>query len=358
LIFFSILQFIIRIHKNSHVRAIYPLKSQDGFITAGTDQKITKWTNKVAIDLEPRLKMLNIIKSSKKTNKIYLKKIILNNLLKFIVTKKSLEKFKVENSYDFKEFFVLQIIEIEGDISENRLVLSGQSESILVLDNNTGELIKRVKIHLRPSVRTLAQYKNKYNEEIFIISGGDDNLIKIWSLETELILFTFEGHTAIVRKIIQFNEKIISCSDDHSIRVWMEGKEEKNFNIHSSAINTFIQIKIQKDENSFASGDDEGVIKFWNMNGDIFQIINAGNESILSLKQIIGTSGDYNFLVSGSFDSYLKIWDILSGKLINCFCNYSLPIFDICILPNKIHNDSSFVIYSHETLIIQEIKNV
>ncbi|GIQ80918.1 hypothetical protein KIPB_001798, partial [Kipferlia bialata] len=53
-------------------------------------------------------------------------------------------------------------------------------------------------------------------------SGGDDTLIKVWSLETNKCVFTLKGHTDYIRTL-EFHPVepwLLSASDDNTARVW------------------------------------------------------------------------------------------------------------------------------------------
>lgn len=65
-------------------------------------------------------------------------------------------------------------------------------------------------------------------------------------------------------------------------------------------------------DGSLASGSSDKTIKIWNpITGQLLQTLEAHNESILSLEQL--TNGS---LVSGSKDNTLKIWNYQNGELL------------------------------------------
>merc|ERR1711991_222809 len=55
-----------------------------------------------------------------------------------------------------------------------------------------------------------------------IVSGSDDNTIRVWNVDTGECILTLKGHTSYVLSV-GFNHdgtKIVSGSDDNTIRVW------------------------------------------------------------------------------------------------------------------------------------------
>jgi WD40 repeat protein len=53
-----------------------------------------------------------------------------------------------------------------------------------------------------------------------LISGYDDNTIKVWSTDTWVCENTLEGHRDNVNSLLMHGDKLLSGSDDKSVRVW------------------------------------------------------------------------------------------------------------------------------------------
>ncbi len=60
------------------------------------------------------------------------------------------------------------------------------------------------------------------NDDNYIISGSEDNSIKIWERETSSEIQTLKRHSGYVTCIAFSNDDkyIISGSDDKSIKIW------------------------------------------------------------------------------------------------------------------------------------------
>ena len=65
------------------------------------------------------------------------------------------------------------------------------------------------------SVKTLCKISENY-----FASGSFDNKIKIWDINERKCADTLEGHSSNVTYIIKYDDKLISCSCDHSIKIW------------------------------------------------------------------------------------------------------------------------------------------
>uniref|UniRef100_A0A6B2LK67 Uncharacterized protein n=1 Tax=Arcella intermedia TaxID=1963864 RepID=A0A6B2LK67_9EUKA len=111
----------------------------------------------------------------------------------------------------------------------------------------------------------------------YVVSGGTDNLIKIWLLETRACIKTLVGHRNWVRtiKIHNDQEHIISGSFDTDVRIW--------------SIQT----------------------------GNCLKVLSGHKDYISS----ISCFGD--ILLSSSFDHSIKIWDMKTGKCVATLCDHT-----------------------------------
>ncbi len=74
------------------------------------------------------------------------------------------------------------------------------------------------KVH-KDSINTVIQLKDGR-----IVSGSDDHSLKVWDLDHQLgpqCIYTLEGHSDSITTVIQLqNGRIVSGSDDGTLRVW------------------------------------------------------------------------------------------------------------------------------------------
>ncbi len=55
-----------------------------------------------------------------------------------------------------------------------------------------------------------------------IVSGADDNTVKVWDAVTGFVLSTLEGHTGKVKSVAISSDgtRIVSGSWDHTVKIW------------------------------------------------------------------------------------------------------------------------------------------
>ena len=95
----------------------------------------------------------------------------------------------------------------------NNLIISGSNDdSIKIWDVHSGELINTLNGHTE-AVWSVFAINN------LIISGSWDNSIKIWSIDTGKCINTLNCHTEWVRSVFAVGNLIISGSSDKSIKI-------------------------------------------------------------------------------------------------------------------------------------------
>ncbi|BAY88615.1 MULTISPECIES: NB-ARC domain-containing protein [unclassified Tolypothrix] len=100
-----------------------------------------------------------------------------------------------------------------------------------------------------------------------LISGSDDNTLKIWNLETGEETLALTGHTKFITAVaVTPNGKyIISSSGDRTIKVWEINTGQLVFTLtgHTSSVNA---VAVTSDSQFVISGSSDTTVKIWNLN--------------------------------------------------------------------------------------------
>jgi len=126
-----------------------------------------------------------------------------------------------------------------------------------------------------------------------------------------------KGHTGIIRKIIVTKSgDIISASDDKTIRVWdaNTGKEKRKIlgQIGNNQEGKIYSIALSNNEKYLAvsgfinSGNKEKIRIYNYQTGKLLKILKSHTNVVLDLS----FSKDGQYLISASFDTSVKIWDV------------------------------------------------
>lgn len=163
-------------------------------------------------------------------------------------------------------------------------------------------------------------HDNKY-----IISSGDDGLIKMWAFDKGNLVKTFKGHTGKINRAYFTNDDkiIISVSDDKTIKLWNvdNGQMIKTISEHQ---NNVTSLYLSHDNTFFVTSSLDQTIKIWKMNGDLIKSIIS--DETLEIDDISITF-DNRYIVTHSRSGHknIKVLDIESEQVTNeyhgdCFC--------------------------------------
>lgn len=139
-----------------------------------------------------------------------------------------------------------------------------------------------------------------------LVSASEDNTVKIWSLDGKL-LHTLPGHQDAVRTVLINSQQIISGSEDNTVKIWnLEGKLIDTLTGHQATVKA---IAISPNQQYLASVDDNGKIILWQQNNHTWQhrqTLQGHNRSIWS----VVFSPDSQTLATAGEDAKVILWDL------------------------------------------------
>lgn len=148
-------------------------------------------------------------------------------------------------------------------------------------------------------------------DDSFLITGGYDNTIKVWNIETGECLRTLTGHALCVRALHFDEAKLISGSMDRTLKIWNyhTGQCIRTLQGHTDGV-----VTLDFDSRILASGSVDATIKIWNFaTGECSTL--KGHCDLVNKVQIYKKK----LLVSASDDATVKLWDIASRTCLRTF---------------------------------------
>lgn len=190
-----------------------------------------------------------------------------------------------------------------------------------------------------------------------IVSGSDDNTIKIWDSKNGSLKRTLNGHTASVidLKITPDNNYLISTDFQSTSRIWNMQTGKLIREIPSYSVTNFLEVS-QDGQTLVRNGDSKtlkntetkvnGNYSFPNQSEITKGLINVYNlkTGILknqlvyekpSLQFIYQTSPNCNFLITGDLIGRLNMWNFKSGALQKTLIGHYSAIKSIAISPDE-----------------------
>ncbi|MBS0652127.1 MAG: F-box/WD repeat-containing protein [Verrucomicrobia bacterium] len=172
----------------------------------------------------------------------------------------------------------------------------------------------------KPQSCCLAEYKHQHVLNTNLKNGAHKEQI-------------LTGHEGSVRCVIQADGKIISGSNDTTMKVWdlEKGKCLTTLEGHEGAVSA-----LTFDKGKIVSGSIDGSIKAWNVEtGECLHTLFENDEAIACLAVNKGK------VISGSMDSTIKIWDLESEKCLTALKGHQGPITSLAVANELIFSASS-----------------
>jgi WD40 repeat protein len=157
-----------------------------------------------------------------------------------------------------------------------------------------------------------------------VLSGSDDNALKLWDVASGRELRSFTGHGATVTSVaISPNGRLaLSGSNDASVRLWelVSGRELGKLAGHRDGVSS---VAFTPDGRLALSGSWDRSLKLWDLaTGRTIRSFAGHRDGVTS----IAISADGKLALSGSRDKTLKLWDLESGSDLRTFTGHGSQV--------------------------------
>ena len=243
---------------------------------------------------------------------------------------------------EFPQLWVKPYISVLKEIQQQRRETYHQALKVLVQENTQAE---KLKIPKNPQnwreFLTVSGHYDLVNSIVvssdaqFLVSGGWDHSLKIWSVQTGQIYRTLRGHSNSITAlaVTPDSQFIVSGSADSTVKIWsaQTGELLHTLQGHSYSVSA---LTISPDSQLIASGSGDNTIKIWSIeSGELLHTLTDHTHSI----QAISIQDDAQFLYSASADNTIKVWSLQAGTLQQSFELYQpYKIIKICASYNHI----------------------
>jgi len=209
-----------------------------------------------------------------------------------------------------------------------RIASGGLDDAIKVWNLDTGELLLTLRGHTKP-VNCLAISPDCQ----ILVSGSDDHTLKIWNLTTGALLQTLHGHSRDVNSVAIHTggQFLASGGEDRTARIWKLGTGEA-LQVFSNLAGMIRAVALSPDGQFLASGGLDNQIKLWNLKqGTLSQTLPKSHYSAINA---IAFSPDGKLLVSGSKDKTIKVWNISKGEVIRTITGHTDSVNALALSQN------------------------
>lgn len=166
-----------------------------------------------------------------------------------------------------------------------------------------------------------------------IVSGSRDHTVKVWDMHTGACIRTLWQHTASVLCLQYDHRFIISGSSDKTIKQWdiNTGELIRSLNGHTESV-----LNLRFDENYIVSCSKDRTVRVWSVHsGSVLRRL-VGHRAAVNACQF-----NDNLIVSASGDRTIKLWDLDTGACLRTFDSHSRGIACVQFDGNLIVSGSS-----------------
>ncbi|EFH84643.1 protein kinase domain-containing protein [Ktedonobacter racemifer] len=159
----------------------------------------------------------------------------------------------------------------------------------------------------------------------WLVSGSNDNTVRLWEVNSGRCVHTFKGHTNIVTSVSLSRDGhwLVSGSKDNTVRLWEvnSGRCVHTFKGHTNIVTS---VSLSRDGHWLVSGSNDNTVRLWEVNSGRCVHTFKGHTNIVTS---VSLSGDGRWLVSGSNDKTIRLWEVNSGRCVRTFTLEGLTNF-------------------------------
>lgn len=185
---------------------------------------------------------------------------------------------------------------------QSNIIVSGSDDNTLrVWSSVNGRCLQTLSGH------TGGVWCSQLSVDNVVISGSTDRSLKIWDALSGECKHTLVGHTSTVRCMALHGNQVVSGSRDRSLRIWdiTTGRCCHQLTGHTDAVRC-----VQFNGEIVVSGAYDFLVKVWDAKTETCLYTLEGHTNRVYSLQFDGKN-----IVSGSLDTSIKVWSAETGKL-------------------------------------------
>lgn len=166
-----------------------------------------------------------------------------------------------------------------------------------------------------------------------LVSGSEDNTLKLWNLQKHKYICTLEGHEAGVKSVAfsRDGKMLVSGSADNTIKLWQLPKVKAPSHTLTGHSDWVKCLAISPDGQILASGSQDKTIKLWNLATGELKSTLAGHWREVNNLAI---SPDGRTLISCSGDETIQLWNLDTLKPLQSFEGHQGAVAAVAISPD------------------------
>lgn len=184
----------------------------------------------------------------------------------------------------------------------NRIVSGSDDNTLKVWSAITGKCLRTLIGH------TGGVWSSQMSSNV-VISGSTDRTLKVWNADTGQCIHTLYGHSSTVRCMHLHNNVVVSGSRDATLRVW---DIDSGACLHVLMGHVAAVRCVQYDGRRVVSGAYDYMVKVWDPETETCLHTLQGHTNRVYSLQFDGVH-----IVSGSLDTSIRVWDVEAGNCLH-----------------------------------------
>ena len=163
--------------------------------------------------------------------------------------------------------------------------------------------------------------------------GKDRSPIQIWDLNAGKLRRSLFGHKKPILALAISPEGQILASGSHKIKLWNlpTGEPLQTLFGHKKGV---YSLAFGTDGQTLVSGSEDHTVKIWNPHAEQTPRVLAGHQGSV---RSVAISLDGQMIISGSDDQTIKLWDAQTGKLHRTLTGHAGAVYTVAITPDGKH---------------------
>ncbi len=150
-----------------------------------------------------------------------------------------------------------------------------------------------------------------------MLSGGHDNVLRLWDTGTGLLLRTFDAQTASINAVAfsPDGRQILTAGDDNRVRLWdvVTGQPIEIMFAHAAPVTS---AAFSPDGRQVLSGSRDKTLKLWDTaSQQLLKTFEGHADEVLT----VAFSPDGRQVLSGAKDKTVKLWDLATAQVVRTF---------------------------------------
>jgi WD40 repeat protein len=231
------------------------------------------------------------------------------------------------------------------------VIVSGSDDNtVRIWDLKSGQPLRVLEGHTN-TVTSLAALKLDGRD--VVASGSWDNTVRVWDPQSGQPIRVLEGHTSPVSSLaaleLDGRDLIASGSWDNTVRVWdpQSGQFLRVLEGHTSPVTSLASFKLDG-RDVIASGSDDSTVRVWDPKSDQPLRVLEGHTSPVTSLGALKIDGR-DVIASGSYDNTVRIWDPQSGQPLRVLEGHTSPVTSLAAL--KIDGRDLIASGSHDNTV-------